>query len=82
MSFNLVDTSSDINFIVAYDPTDTVSITREQKDAVWEDFNPFGTIGLATAIFFFLTVLCWSRFFTWASHHDQSFYSTLFTYPK
>ena len=36
----------------------------------------------ATAIFFFLTVPCCSRYFTWASHHDQSFYSTLFTYPK
>ena len=33
-------------------------------------------------LFFFLTVPCCSRYFTWASHHDQSFYSTLFTYLK
>ena len=53
-----------------------------ERIKVKEHINPFGTIGLTTAFFFFSTVLCWSRFFTWASHHDQSFYSTLFTYPK
>ena len=37
--FSLVDTSNAITFIVAYGPTDTVSNTREQKDAVWEDLN-------------------------------------------
>ena len=37
--FQLGDTSNAITFIVAYGPTDTVSNTREQKDAVWEDFN-------------------------------------------
>ena len=50
--------------------------------SVDNNVNPFGTIGLTTAVFFVLAVLCWSRFFTRASHHDQSFYSTLFTYPK
>ena len=39
MTFNLADTSNAITFFVAYSPTHTVSNTREQKDAVWEDLD-------------------------------------------
>ena len=33
MTFNLTDKSNAVTFVVAYGPTDTVSNTREQKDA-------------------------------------------------
>ena len=39
MTFNLADTSNAITFFMAYSPTDTVSNTREQKNAVWEDLD-------------------------------------------
>ena len=39
MTFNLADTSNAITFFVAYSPTDTVSNTREQKNAVWEGLD-------------------------------------------
>ena len=53
MTLNLVDTSNAITFIVAYGPTDTVSITREQKDAVFEDFNsPVSRVSSSDYLFF------------------------------
>ena len=35
MTFNLAGKSNAITFLVAYGPTDTVSNTREQEDALW-----------------------------------------------
>ena len=39
VTFNLAGKSNAITFVVAYDPTDTVSNTREQKDAFWADLD-------------------------------------------
>ena len=39
MTFNLAGKSNAITFVVAYGPTYTVSSTREQKDAFWEDLD-------------------------------------------
>ena len=39
MTFNLAGKSNSITFVEAYSPTNTVSNTREQKDAFWADFN-------------------------------------------
>ena len=53
ITFNLEDTSNAIIFIVAYGPTDTVSNTREQTDAVWEDFNsPVSRVFSSDYLFF------------------------------
>ena len=54
MTFNLVDTSNAITFFVAYGPTDTMSNTREQKDAVWQDFNsPASRASSSENLFFY-----------------------------
>ena len=39
MTFNLAGKSNAITFVVAYGPTDTVSNTREQRDAFWVDLD-------------------------------------------
>ena len=39
MTFNLAGKSNAITFVVAYDPIDTVSNTREQKNVFWEDLD-------------------------------------------
>ena len=39
ITFNLAGKSNAITFVVAYDPTDTVSNTREQKDVFWADLE-------------------------------------------
>ena len=39
MTFNLAGKSNAITFVVAYGPTETVSNTREQKDAFWVDLD-------------------------------------------
>ena len=39
MTFNLTGKSNIVTFVVAYDPTDTVSNTREQKDVFWADLE-------------------------------------------
>ena len=39
ITFNLASKSNAITFVVAYDPTDTVSNIREQKDAFWVDLD-------------------------------------------
>ena len=39
MTFNLTGKSNAVTFVVAYCPTDTVSNTREQKDAFWADLE-------------------------------------------
>ena len=39
MTFNLTGKSNAVTFIVAYDPTDTVSNTREQKAVFWADLE-------------------------------------------
>ena len=39
MTFTLAETSNAFTFFVAYSPTDTMSNTREQKNAVWEDLD-------------------------------------------
>ena len=39
MTFNLTGKANAVTFVVAYGPTDTVSNTREQKDAFWADLK-------------------------------------------
>ena len=39
MTFNLTGKSNAITFVVVYDPTDTVSSTRQQKDVFWADLE-------------------------------------------
>ena len=39
MTFNLTGKSNAITFVVAYGPTGTVSITRQQKDVFWADLE-------------------------------------------
>ena len=39
MTFNLAGKSNAITFVVGYRSTDTVSNTREQKDAFWVDLD-------------------------------------------
>ena len=39
MTFNLTGKSNAVTFVVAYDPTDTASKTREQKDVFWADLE-------------------------------------------
>ena len=53
MTLNLADTSNAITFIVAYGPTDTVSNTREQKDAAFEDLNsPVSRVSSSDYLYF------------------------------
>ena len=39
MTFNFAGKSIAITYVVAYDPTDTVSNTREQQYAFWADLD-------------------------------------------